>query len=303
MAACREAFGGVDGNAVLPLYLPTDGGTGPLVELLTSTDPAYEADRVALVEAVIAESEDETLLDRYLSGEQLDPATLAADLHTAVGRGHFHPVVPVCAATDQGLTRAADADRAGLSDTDRASAADRLDADRRPRPGAGLRPGRPAGRRGGAHLGGPVPGPAVAGAGVLRDDPLRHRAARVRPRRGRPRPSGPRRRREDRDPDGRRAQPDRVGDRRRAVRGGPAGQRRDRRRAVRAAAAAGDPALATARAAAADRGARRPPATTRTAWPRRSAGCRRQTRRCGSSATPTPASWCSGAWARRTATW
>ena len=47
---------------------------------------------------MIAESEDETLLDRYLSGEQLDPATLTADLHTAVGRGHFHPVVPVCAA-------------------------------------------------------------------------------------------------------------------------------------------------------------------------------------------------------------
>jgi elongation factor G len=104
VAACREAFGGVDGNAVLPLYLPADGGTGPLVELLTAADPEHEEDRVALVEAVIAESEDETLLDRYLSGEQLDPATLTADLHTAVGRGHFHPVVPVCAATDQGLS-------------------------------------------------------------------------------------------------------------------------------------------------------------------------------------------------------
>ena len=107
VAACRQAFGGVDGNAVLPLYLPTGEGD-QLVELLGSADPAHEADRAALIEAMIAESEDESLLDRYLGGEELDPETLSADLHTAVGRGHFHPVVPVCAATDQGLTELLD---------------------------------------------------------------------------------------------------------------------------------------------------------------------------------------------------
>jgi elongation factor G len=105
--ACRQAFGGVDGNAVLPLYLPTADGTS-LIDLLTSTDPAHEADRSGLIEAIIAESEDESLLDRYLGGEDLDPAVLAADLHTAVGRGHFHPVVPVCAGTDLGLTELLD---------------------------------------------------------------------------------------------------------------------------------------------------------------------------------------------------
>jgi elongation factor G len=98
LAECRRAFGGMDGNAVLPLYLPQNPAepmSGDLVELLTATDPAHQDDRSALIEAIIAESEDETLLDRYLSGDDLDPAVLAADLHTAVGRGHFHPVVPV----------------------------------------------------------------------------------------------------------------------------------------------------------------------------------------------------------------
>jgi elongation factor G len=107
IAACRQAFGGVDGNAVLPLYLPTPDGTG-LVELLASTDPAHREDRAALIEAVIAESEDESLLDSYLAGEQLEPGKLAADLHTAVGRGHFHPVIPVCAGTELGLTELLD---------------------------------------------------------------------------------------------------------------------------------------------------------------------------------------------------
>ncbi|MEO9240454.1 MAG: GTP-binding protein, partial [Jatrophihabitantaceae bacterium] len=104
IAACRQAFGGVDGNAVLPLYLPSESAPDQLLELLISADPAHEADRSALIEAVIAESEDESLLDRYLAGEDLDPALLTADLHTAVGRGHFHPVVPVCAPSGIGLT-------------------------------------------------------------------------------------------------------------------------------------------------------------------------------------------------------
>ncbi|HTZ45603.1 MAG TPA: elongation factor G-like protein EF-G2 [Jatrophihabitans sp.] len=109
LAACRQAFGGVDGNAVLPLCLPTADGTG-LVDLLgaQALDADQAAARTALIEAVIAESEDETLLEDYLGGAQLDPADLAADLHLAVGRGHFHPMVPVCAQTDLGLTELLD---------------------------------------------------------------------------------------------------------------------------------------------------------------------------------------------------
>ncbi|GAA1349959.1 elongation factor G-like protein EF-G2 [Saccharothrix algeriensis] len=95
-ASCQAAFGA----GVVPLYLPGDDG---LVNLLTTDDPRYEQQRNALIEGIIAESEDETLMDRYLGGEQVDQATLVADLETAVARGSFHPVLAVCALTGAGL--------------------------------------------------------------------------------------------------------------------------------------------------------------------------------------------------------
>ena len=54
-------------------------------------------------------------------------------------------------------------------------------ARRRP---AGLRPGRAAGRRGREDHDRPLPGPALAGAGLLRHPAPRHRGARLRPRDG-----------------------------------------------------------------------------------------------------------------------
>ncbi len=96
MAACREAFGA----GVLPLYL-AGSGNGEIAALLTAdTDQGARAE---LIEAIISESEDEALLERYLSGERLDEATLVDDLEKAVARGHFHPVVPACATTGLGL--------------------------------------------------------------------------------------------------------------------------------------------------------------------------------------------------------
>ncbi|MBP2478142.1 elongation factor G [Crossiella equi] len=99
--ACREAFG----DGVLPLYLARDDG---LVGLITGTAPAgvepeFQAARAALIEGIIAESEDESLLERYLEGEELDQDVLIADLETAVARGQFHPVIPVCASTGLGI--------------------------------------------------------------------------------------------------------------------------------------------------------------------------------------------------------
>ncbi|MFE9750631.1 elongation factor G-like protein EF-G2 [Saccharothrix saharensis] len=96
IASCQEAFGA----GVVPLYLPDGDG---LVNLLTTDDPRFEEQRNALIEGIIAESEDETLMDRYLGGEEVDQATLIADLETAVARGSFHPVMPVCALTGLGL--------------------------------------------------------------------------------------------------------------------------------------------------------------------------------------------------------
>ncbi|RKT56016.1 elongation factor G-like protein EF-G2 [Saccharothrix australiensis] len=101
IAACQAAFGA----GVVPLYLPGDDG---LVGLLTTDDPRYAEQRNALIEGIIAESEDETLMDRYLGGEDIDQATLIADLETAVARGSFHPVLPVCAVTGLGLAELLD---------------------------------------------------------------------------------------------------------------------------------------------------------------------------------------------------
>ncbi len=125
VAACQQVFGGTDGQAVLPLHLPVGGSedTAPpaLVGLLTGTTYDYsagfpprddagatppadlETQRGALIEAIINNSEDESLLDRYLAGEQIGLDVLIDDLETAVARGTFYPVLPVCASTGLGL--------------------------------------------------------------------------------------------------------------------------------------------------------------------------------------------------------
>ncbi|TCJ36183.1 elongation factor G-like protein EF-G2 [Parafrankia sp. BMG5.11] len=111
LLACQETFGA----GVLPVYLPEPGGAEPsrLVALLTGRVIEYSAGtrreqeppaeltgaagaaRGALVEGIIAESEDESLLERYLGGEELDPKMLLDDLETAVARGSFYPVLPL----------------------------------------------------------------------------------------------------------------------------------------------------------------------------------------------------------------
>ena len=52
----------------------------------------------ALIEAVIEESEDEGLMERYLAGEPVEEKQLMEDLERAMARGTFFPVVPACAA-------------------------------------------------------------------------------------------------------------------------------------------------------------------------------------------------------------
>jgi elongation factor G len=110
MAACREAFG----DSVAPLYLPVSdeqGGVQGVIGLLSQrfydysggsraeTDiPAAYADRVteargSLIESIIQESEDESLMDSYLAGEDIDVKGLIEDLETAVARGTFYPVL------------------------------------------------------------------------------------------------------------------------------------------------------------------------------------------------------------------
>ena len=67
-----------------------------------------------LIEAIIAESEDETLMDRYLNGERIDEDTLIADLEKAVAKGGLHPVLPVCAVTGVGIHQVIDGIKRGF---------------------------------------------------------------------------------------------------------------------------------------------------------------------------------------------
>lgn len=126
---CAETFGGDDPDAVLPLYLPVLGpesadGHAPLTGLtglLTQRILDYSSGERAelppapgqgaplkeardrLIEGIIAESEDESLMDRYLDGGgggDIDIATLIADLERAVARGTFFPVLAAAPAAE-----------------------------------------------------------------------------------------------------------------------------------------------------------------------------------------------------------
>ncbi|MFG2304410.1 elongation factor G-like protein EF-G2 [Actinacidiphila glaucinigra] len=123
---CREAFGGDSPDTVLPLYLPLHGeatadGHAPVTGLIGLLSqrvydyssgkreerpptegqlPELDDARSRLIEGIIAESEDETLMDRYLGGEELDLKTLIQDLERAVARGSFHPVLAAAPAAE-----------------------------------------------------------------------------------------------------------------------------------------------------------------------------------------------------------
>ncbi|HEX4103638.1 MAG TPA: elongation factor G-like protein EF-G2 [Pseudonocardiaceae bacterium] len=110
ISGCQGAFGA----GVLPLYLAMreNGAMTGLYGLLSQTvagqpvaEPPADAEqaRETLIEGIIAESEDESLMDRYLDGEDLDVDALIDDLETAVNRGSFHPVIPACASSGLGL--------------------------------------------------------------------------------------------------------------------------------------------------------------------------------------------------------
>jgi elongation factor G len=119
---------GTGGADVRPLYLPAgatsdagspqalfgvltgivyDRSSGAPRQLPLTTDVVIDGSpdqaRASLIEAIIDHSEDETLLDRYLAGETIDPDVLVADLERAVWRGRFHPVIPVDSVSGLGL--------------------------------------------------------------------------------------------------------------------------------------------------------------------------------------------------------
>jgi elongation factor G len=132
VALCQRLLG----EGVLPLHVPMhaddDGGVAGVIDLLRlrvsdwssgepverDPDPEHlelvETLRAELLEAIIAESEDETLLDRYLAGDELDAALLVTDFERAVARGHFHPVLAVSPLQGAGTSELLDLLAAGF---------------------------------------------------------------------------------------------------------------------------------------------------------------------------------------------
>ncbi|MFA6577336.1 MAG: elongation factor G-like protein EF-G2 [Nocardioides sp.] len=94
LAQARAVFG----DRVLPVYLH-EGGR--LVGLITG-DHEHAEQRAALIEGIIEESEDETLMERYVGGEDIGAELLIRDLERSVVRGSFYPVVPVDATSGAG---------------------------------------------------------------------------------------------------------------------------------------------------------------------------------------------------------
>ena len=119
IATCQRVFGDVQA-----LYLPLhdaakavvgtmgllsgqvfDSSTGERASRDPSADEAsaIEQHRGPLIEAIIEESEDDTLLDRYFDGEAIETATLVADLRAAVARATLFPLLPISPANGVGL--------------------------------------------------------------------------------------------------------------------------------------------------------------------------------------------------------
>lgn len=124
VAQCRELLS----EGVHPLYLPllADDGqsvTG-LIGLLSQhvydyssgtrverdADPEHIASirdaRNALIEAIVTESEDESLLEQYLGGAEISLDTLITDLERAVARGAFYPLLALNPVTGLGVAEA-----------------------------------------------------------------------------------------------------------------------------------------------------------------------------------------------------
>jgi elongation factor G len=125
VAICKRVFG--DGVHALDLVLHEDDGQpAGLINLITheiahytgggravaAADPEHielvAEQRNELLEAIIAESEDEGLMDRYLAGEEIDLAGVIADLEKAVETARFFPVLASASLTGLGLVELLD---------------------------------------------------------------------------------------------------------------------------------------------------------------------------------------------------
>ena len=133
LAQAQAAFG----DRVLPVFLPEEGG----LDVLLGDHPHDEPRRGELIEGVIEESEDESLMDRYLSGEVIGEDQLTTDIERAIAKATFFPVVPVCATTGLGCPELLDLVVAAFPAPPEHPLPDLFTPEGKPIPGVGCDPG------------------------------------------------------------------------------------------------------------------------------------------------------------------
>jgi elongation factor G len=120
---CLDSIQAAFGKACPPLYLPIgeeqelrglvgllsgrafthEGGKRTEGDIPDDLTEAAASLREQLIEAVIQESEDEELMDRYLGGEEIAPTDLIGDLEQAVAAGRLFPVLAGAAIRNIGV--------------------------------------------------------------------------------------------------------------------------------------------------------------------------------------------------------
>ena len=158
VARCRRSFGDAQ-----PVGIPLiDGGSvvgaidllrrrvldfvdgSPVPREPSAEESALVAERGAeLMESIIEESEDEDLLERHLAGEEIEFATVAADLRAAIATARFYPIVPTHAPTGLGIEGLFDLFEQGFPSPAAAAMPNVLSADGRPFPGLSCDPDGP----------------------------------------------------------------------------------------------------------------------------------------------------------------
>ncbi len=195
IARCRRVFGDVqalgaplieDGHVVGAINFlrrsVTDYRSGEPVSREPDETDAEIIDEYwdPLIESIIEESEDETLLDRHLSGEQIDLDIVLPDLRAAVATARFFPIIPAHAPTGMGIEGLYELFEQGFP----SPASSPLPNVFKPSGDAfgpvSCRPRGSAGRRSGTHHQRPFHRPLIPGQGLLRHAQPRHSTARLR---------------------------------------------------------------------------------------------------------------------------
>ena len=93
----KDAAGDITGNLSLLTKRTHDYSSGQRVARASSDDEVelIEQFRADYVESIIAESEDDALLERYFDGAELTPDEIVDDIMKAMYHGAFFPVIPV----------------------------------------------------------------------------------------------------------------------------------------------------------------------------------------------------------------